>query len=264
MCGRFVSSSTPDKIAEYFGATFDGETLGENYNVAPTNDIYAVVAGPDGTPRLEVFHWGLIPVWAKERKIGAKMINARAETLAEKPAYKGVFKKNRCIIPMDGFYEWKAGEPGGPLTKAGKPAKQPMFIHRLDGEPLAVAGLWSAWRDKAAGPDADWLHSATVVTTVGQRDDGADPRPHAGDPAAVGVGDVARPENDDLETLSRPAASRRPTRCSTCTPCQYRRQQRAQQGCRADRAGHPSATLRRRSSTLTGRRTYQARPARTH
>ena len=93
------------------------------------------------------------------------MINARAETLAEKPAYKGVFKKTRCIIPMDGFYEWKAGEPGGPLTKAGKPAKQPMFIHRLDGEPLAVAGLWSAWRDKAAGPDADWLHSATVVTT---------------------------------------------------------------------------------------------------
>ena len=165
MCGRFVSSSTPDKIAEYFGATFDGETLGENYNVAPTNDIYAVVAGPDGTPRLEVFHWGLIPVWAKERKIGAKMINARAETLAEKPAYKGVFKKNRCIIPMDGFYEWKAGEPGGPLTKAGKPAKIPQFIHRLDGEPLAVAGLWSMWRDKAAGPDAPWLHSCTVVTT---------------------------------------------------------------------------------------------------
>jgi putative SOS response-associated peptidase YedK len=150
MCGRFVSSSTPDKIAEYFGATFDGETLGENHNVAPTNDIYAVVAGPDGTPRLEVFHWGLIPVWAKERKVAAKMINARAETLAEKPAYKGVFRKTRCIIPMDGFYEWKAGEPGGPLTKAGKPAKQPMFIHRLDGEPLAVAGLWSAWRDKEA------------------------------------------------------------------------------------------------------------------
>ena len=152
MCGRFVSSSSPEKIAEYFGAAFEGETLGENYNVAPTNDIYAVVAGPDGKPRLEVFHWGLIPVWAKDAKIGPKMINARAETLAEKPAYKGVFKKPRCIIPMDGFYEWKAGEPGGPVTKAGKPAKQPMFIHRLDGEPLAVAGLWSAWRDKAEGP----------------------------------------------------------------------------------------------------------------
>lgn len=165
MCGRFVSSSTPDKIAEYFGATFEGETLGANYNVAPTNDIYAVVAGPDGQPRVEVFHWGLIPVWAKDRKIGSKMINARAETLAEKPAYKGVFRKQRCIIPMDGFYEWQAGAADGPVTKSGKPVKQPMFIHRLDGEPLAVAGLWSAWRDKEAGPDADWLHSATVVTT---------------------------------------------------------------------------------------------------
>ena len=111
VCGRFVSSSTPEKIAEYFGAAFEGETLGENYNVAPTNDVYGVVAGPDGAPRLEIFHWGLIPVWAKERKVGAKMINARAETLATKPAYKGVFKKNRCLIPMDGFYEWKAGSP---------------------------------------------------------------------------------------------------------------------------------------------------------
>lgn len=164
MCGRFVSSSSPEKIAEYFGAAFEGETLGENYNVAPTNDIYAVVAGPDGSPRLEVFHWGLIPVWAKERKLGQKMINARAETLASKPAFKGVFTKHRCLIPMDGFYEWQAGRPGGPLTKAGKPAKQPMFIQRLDGEPLAVAGLWSAWRDPAE-QGADWLHTAAVVTT---------------------------------------------------------------------------------------------------
>ncbi len=165
MCGRFVSSSTPEKIAEYFGAAFEGETLRENYNVAPTNDIYAVVAGPDGAPRLEVFHWGLIPVWAKERKLGQKMINARAETVATKPAFKGVFKKHRCLIPMDGFYEWQAGRPGGPVTKAGKPAKQPMYIHRLDGEPLAVAGLWSAWRDPAE-QGSDWLHTAAVVTTT--------------------------------------------------------------------------------------------------
>ena len=164
MCGRFVSASSPERIAAYFGAAFDGETLGENYNVAPTNDIYAVVAGPDGAPRLEVFHWGLIPVWAKERKLGQKMINARAESLASKPAYKGVFKKHRCLIPMDGFYEWKAGAPGGPLTKSGKPAKQPMYVQRLDGEPLAVAGLWSAWKDPSA-PGSEWLHSATVVTT---------------------------------------------------------------------------------------------------
>lgn len=165
MCGRFVSSSTPDEIAAYFGAEAPGAELPANYNVAPTNDVYAVVAGPDGTRRVETFHWGLVPVWAKDLKIGQKMINARAETLAEKSAFKHAFRKYRCIVPMDGFYEWQAAPPGAPLTKAGKPTKQPVFIHRLDGEPLAVAGLWSAWRDKAAGPDAPWLHSCTVVTT---------------------------------------------------------------------------------------------------
>lgn len=167
MCGRFVSASSAETIAEYFGAAFAGESLGENYNVAPTNDVYGVVADADGSLRLEVFHWGLIPSWAKDRKIGAKMINARAETLAEKPAYKSIFKNRRCIIPMDGFYEWKAGTADGPVTAKGKPAKQPMYIQSQNGEPLAVAGLWSAWKDPAGADDqADrWLHSATVVTT---------------------------------------------------------------------------------------------------
>src|SRR5262245_45105348 len=165
MCGRFVSSSSAEAIAEYFGATFAGESLGENYNVAPTNDVYGVVADSDGKLRLEVFHWGLIPVWAKDRKIGAKMINARAETLSEKSAYKGIFGKRRCLIPMDGFYEWKAGTPDGPKTAKGKPAKQPMYFESADGETLAVAGLWTAWRDPAAGEKGEWLHSTTVITT---------------------------------------------------------------------------------------------------
>lgn len=165
MCGRFVSSSSPSKIAEYFGASFEAEPLPANFNVAPTTDIYGVVAGADGAPVVQVFHWGLVPVWAKDVKIGSKMINARAETLAEKPSFKSLFRKHRIIIPMDGFYEWQQPSAGAPLTKAGKPMKQPMFIHRLDGEPLAVAGLWSAWRDKTAGPDTPWLHSCTVITT---------------------------------------------------------------------------------------------------
>jgi len=166
MCGRFVSSSSAEKIAEYFGASFDSETtLPENFNTAPTNDIYGVVAGPDGAPTLQVFHWGLVPVWAKDTKIGSKMINARAETITEKSVFKSVFKKQRIIVPMDGFYEWQQGSEGAALTKAGKPSKQPMFIHRLDGEPLAVAGLWTTWRDKTAGPDAPWLHSCTIITT---------------------------------------------------------------------------------------------------
>ncbi len=172
MCGRFVSTSPPDQVAAFFGADVAVETLGENYNVAPTHDVYAVVAPrnePDAAPRVEAFHWGLIPSWAKDRKIASRMINARSETLAEKPAFKSLFTKKRLLIPMDGFYEWKAGVAGGPLTSKGKPAKQPMFIHRSDDEPLAVAGLWTAWKDpeasEAAG-SAMWLQSATVVTTA--------------------------------------------------------------------------------------------------
>ena len=172
MCGRFVSTNPPDQIAAFFGADVAVETLGQNFNVAPTHDVYAVVAPknqPDAAPRLEAFHWGLIPSWAKDRKIASRMINARSETLAEKPAFKGLFKKKRLLIPMDGFYEWKAGTADGPVTAKGKPAKQPMFIHRPDGEPLAVAGLWAAWKDpEAAGADdvSMWLHSATVITTA--------------------------------------------------------------------------------------------------
>jgi putative SOS response-associated peptidase YedK len=165
MCGRFVSSSSPERIAAYFGAESAVESLGENFNVAPTNDVYGVVADADGRREVQAFHWGLIPSWAKERKIGSKMINARSETIAEKPAFKGVFKKHRCIIPMDGFYEWAPGVEGGPLTKAGKLAKRPYFVHRSDGELLAVAGIWSAWRDREHDPNGPWLHSASVITT---------------------------------------------------------------------------------------------------
>ena len=163
MCGRFVSTAKPEQIASYFGAEADVETLAENFNVAPTQDIYGVVTGPDGVVRVQAFHWGLIPSWAKDRKIGSKMINARAETLAEKPAFKGLFAKKRCLIPMDGYYEWQAGTADGPRNAKGQPLKQPTFIHRLDGEPMAVAGLWSAWKD----PDdrGRWLQSATIVTT---------------------------------------------------------------------------------------------------
>ena len=167
MCGRFVSTSPPDQIAAYFGADVAVETLGENFNVAPTHDVYGIVADAASggeSPRLDAFHWGLLPSWAKDRKIASRMINARSETLAEKPAFKGLFKKKRLIIPMDGFYEWKPGVEGGPVNSKGKPLKQPMFITRVDGEPLSVAGLWSAWKDPE-DPDGRWLHSATVITT---------------------------------------------------------------------------------------------------
>ena len=178
MCGRFVSSHSPDKIAAYFGASFEGDALPANFNVAPTHDVYGVVESADG-PKLTTFHWGLVPLWAKDIKIGNKMINARAETITEKPAFKGLFKKHRLLIPMDGFYEWKVVEG----QDGAKPTKHPQFIHRVDSEPLAVGGLWALWRDrsKPADPSSDqemaaeqsasldadpWLHSCTIMTTA--------------------------------------------------------------------------------------------------
>ena len=157
MCGRFVSATPPDQVAAYFGTEAPEALLEPSYNVAPTNDVYAVLA--DGSARhLDAFHWGLVPLWAKDPKIGSKMINARAETLAAKNAYKAAFKRRRCLIPADGFYEWRKDPDAPPRAK-----KQPFFIHRPDGEPYAFAGLWEVWR----GPDKDQepLRSCTIVTT---------------------------------------------------------------------------------------------------
>jgi len=109
----------------------------------------------DGVRRVEALHWGLVPIWAKDLKIGNRMINARAETLAEKNAFKRAYLRRRCIIPADGFYEWTEVE--------GQKRKQPWFIHRPDGEPFALAGLWEVWR----GPDRDAdeaVHSCTIIT----------------------------------------------------------------------------------------------------
>lgn len=169
MCGRFVSSSPIARIAEYFDAEVDGEVdrdpLGENYNVAPTTAVYGITADPDGTRHIQSFRWGLLPHWAKDTSMASRLINARSETVAAKPAFRSAFARHRCIVPMDGFYEWAPGIEGGPRTKAGKPAKRPHFIHRRDGEPLAVAAIWSAWRDPSADPDHAWLHTVAVITT---------------------------------------------------------------------------------------------------
>ena len=205
MCGRFVSTAGPDRIAAYFDTVLPteavAESLGENFNVAPTQDIYAVVDNGTGTARVDAFHWGLIPSWAKDRKIATRMINARAETLGEKPAFKGLMKKKRCIVPMDGFYEWLPGSPDGPLNAKGKPLKQPMFIHRGDGEPLAVAGLWTAWKDPD-DPDGRFLHSVTIITTAAN----ATMRPVHDRMPAILVPTLwaswLDPANDHLEELS--------------------------------------------------------------
>jgi putative SOS response-associated peptidase YedK len=161
VCGRFVAASPPADIASYFGATLPETALPGNYNVAPTSEIYAVVDSPNG-PSLQVFHWGLIPSWAKDRKIASKMINARSETITEKSMFAKLFATRRCIIPADGFYEWKTVSSG---KTPKKPAKQPYLIHRMDGEPLAMAGIWTSWRDPAGHP-GELLHSASIITTA--------------------------------------------------------------------------------------------------
>jgi putative SOS response-associated peptidase YedK len=158
MCGRYVSKSAPDEIAKYFGAEMS-ETLVEappeaNFNVAPTSNVLIVVERGD-VRQLDVARWGLVPSWAKDLSIGARMINARAETLASKPAFKRAFQRKRCIVPADGFYEWK------PIP--GQKRKQPVYIHRADGDRFAFAGLWELWRDPEA-PDAPPLRTCTIIT----------------------------------------------------------------------------------------------------
>ncbi len=180
MCGRFASARKRQELLEEFGVQRDrvGEDLRPDYNVAPTKPIYAVLtrrpadpaepgradsdAGDAGAVRtLRVVRWGLVPSWAKDISIGSRLINARAETVAVKPAFRRAFARHRCLLPADGYYEWeKTGDPA-------KPQKQPYYIHRKDGGVLAFAGLYELWRDKSM-PDDDpraWLWSATIITT---------------------------------------------------------------------------------------------------
>ena len=160
MCGRFVSSSTPTEVARYFDVDETSEQASDrrpNFNTAPTTDIFVVYE--DGrSRRLDTFHWGLVPRWAKDLSVGNRMINARAETVASKPAFRHAFANKRCIIPVDGFYEWKAPPPG-------EKRKQPYFIHRPDGEPYAFAGLWEQWSG-GPGPDGEdtTVRSTTIIT----------------------------------------------------------------------------------------------------
>lgn len=159
MCGRFVSATPVDQLAAFFGASTPTQALDENHNVAPTTSVYGVVPG-DVTRAIEVFKWGLVPSWADDPKIGSRMINARAETIFDKPAFRSLITRRRIVVPMTGFYEWRTD------THGAKPLKTPMFIHRADGMPLAIAGIETAWRAKDASADAPWLRTCSVITTA--------------------------------------------------------------------------------------------------
>ncbi|HYH18349.1 MAG TPA: SOS response-associated peptidase [Azospirillum sp.] len=130
--------------------------LRPRWNIAPTQDVAAVRAGEDGARHLALLRWGLVPHWADDPAIGNRMINARGETLADKPAFRSAFRHRRCLVPADGFYEWKA---------AGR-RKQPYLIRRRDGRPLAFAGLWERWPGPKGDPLPQPLETVTIVTTA--------------------------------------------------------------------------------------------------
>ena len=149
MCGRYTLSTPAGRLAEEFQLDKGSVDLTPSYNVAPTQEVAAVLED-EGERRLEMFRWGLIPSWADDPGIGARMINARSETAAEKPSFRSAFRRRRCLIAADGFYEWKR-ENGG---------KQPYYFHMQEGRPFAFAGLWESW-DK--GEVA--LRSCAILTT---------------------------------------------------------------------------------------------------
>ena len=152
MCGRFTLTVDPSELQKTFPCLNvpEGVELGTRYNIAPTQQVAAVAN--NGQHKLELFRWGLIPSWAKDPAIGNRMINARAESLAEKPSFRAAFKRRRCLILTDGFYEWRK-DPGG---------KTPMYIQLKSGRPFAFAGLWEAWRSQ----DAKTVLSCTIITTT--------------------------------------------------------------------------------------------------
>jgi putative SOS response-associated peptidase YedK len=244
MCGRYASARKRIELLEEFRIERDrvSEPLEPDYNVAPTKRVYAVVtrdggssepaggpagraseappaadAGQPGVAReLRVVRWGLVPFWAKDPKIGSRLINARAETVDSKPAFRHAFKRHRCLLPADGYYEWQrpdgssVDEPGG--KSAGGGAKQPYFITRGDGGPLAFAGLYELWRDAALPDDHDraWLWTATIITTSAPDDLGKihDRMPMVIEPRRWPDWlDPANEDPADLLALLAPAAS---------------------------------------------------------
>lgn len=153
MCGRYTLAKSAPEIEELVGDLVEvALPLAPRYNIAPSQPVLTLLQR--GQPELTFTQWGFIPHWAKDPTMGSRMINARAETLAEKPAYRGSFRHHRCLLPADGFYEWK------PIR--GQRTKQPMYVQLASGKPFAFAGLWSEW----LGPDGTELITSTVVTTV--------------------------------------------------------------------------------------------------
>jgi putative SOS response-associated peptidase YedK len=154
VCGRFTSTADYTEIADRFAITL-AEALQPRYNVAPAQSVLTVRVEPETGARIgQSMRWGLVPHWAKDPSVSYRMINARAETVAEKPAYRKLLAKKRCLVPADGFYEWRVGPDG---------KKQPVRFTLAGGGLFAFAGLWTSWLDRESG---ELLDSCTIVTTT--------------------------------------------------------------------------------------------------
>jgi len=154
MCGRFVLIATVEELVEKFRIA-EAQKVEGRYNIAPGQQVMAV-REPEGARKLDSLRWGLVPSWSKDPKIGYRMINARAETIGEKPAFRAPFKKRRCIVPASGFYEWARV---GLTAKSGK-EKKPHYIKFRSGEPFGIAALWDAWEGEGGV-----IESCTLITT---------------------------------------------------------------------------------------------------
>ena len=155
MCGRFNSIASGKDFASVYDAQFLTDELSSNFNVAPTTLVY-VLHRQDVGRVLDVMSWGLVPSWSKDKTRAASMINARSETLTEKPSFRNLVSEHRCILPIQGFYEWQNLASG---TK--KPNKQAHYITRVDEQPMTLAGLWTIWKQ----PDSSLLRTCTIITT---------------------------------------------------------------------------------------------------
>ncbi len=156
MCGRYNLTLSPNELQEFFDL-FRAPPWSPRYNIAPTQSVLTIRFDEEATPREPgLLRWGLIPSWAKDEKIGNRLINARGETVAEKPSFRSAFKRRRCLIPATGFYEWQQ-QPGS--------TKQPYHITMADGRPFAFAGLWEHW---AKGPSP--IETCTIITTAANDD----------------------------------------------------------------------------------------------
>ena len=155
MCGRYTLTVPLSNLVDFFEVPPPAFEIRPRYNIAPSQEV-PIVAQDSRGRRMGLLRWGLVPSWAKDPSIGNRLINARSETVGEKPAFRSAFRARRCLVPADGFFEWmKEGEPGRSREK------NPYWIHGADGAPLAFAGLWERWGSEDQGP----LHTFTILTT---------------------------------------------------------------------------------------------------